>query len=317
MTTAKKIRWVIAHEPLSLFVRAAKDFEREVNSLQSKYKIEVEIMTLAEYSQRYNDGVVVTKHDLLDLMESGKIDMSQMYTTWLAEKYSDDMHVLDMPFLFEDHDHASRVLEGEVGEYLLGSIKEKSNVRGLAFTYSGGFRCVPSSKAVRTLADFAGLSVRSNKNPMAMETFRAIGANPVAMELEEINSGVNDGIVVGGESAFPRIYPLNQNEFSQAVIDTQHSLFLTSIIITDTFWQSLGEDLQKIIKEAAVRAGRAERVESIKDGENAKSRLVSEGKEVISLSQQDQLEFKQRTETVYEKFENFFSPGLVSKIRNR
>jgi TRAP-type C4-dicarboxylate transport system substrate-binding protein len=317
MTTAKKIRWVIAHEPLSLFVRAAKDFEREVNSLQSKYKIEVEIMTLAEYSQRYNDGVVVTKHDLLDLMESGKIDMSQMYTTWLAEKYSDDMHVLDMPFLFEDHDHASRVLEGEVGEYLLGSIKEKSNVRGLAFTYSGGFRCVPSSKAVRTLADFAGLSVRSNKNPMAMETFRAIGANPVAMELEEINSGVNDGIVVGGESALPRIYPLNQNEFSQAVIDTQHSLFLTSIIITDTFWQSLGEDLQKIIKEAAVRAGRAERVESIKDGENAKSRLVSEGKEVISLSQQDQLEFKQRTETVYEKFENFFSPGLVSKIRNR
>jgi TRAP-type C4-dicarboxylate transport system substrate-binding protein len=317
MTTAKKIRWVIAHEPLSLFVRAAKDFEREVNSLQSKYKIEVEIMTLAEYSQRYNDGVVVTKHDLLDLMESGKIDMSQMYTTWLAEKYSDDMHVLDMPFLFEDHDHASRVLEGEVGEYLLGSIKEKSNVRGLAFTYSGGFRCVPSSKAVRTLADFAGLSVRSNKNPMAMETFRAIGANPVAMELEEINSGVNDGIVVGGESAFPRIYPLNQNEFSQAVIDTQHSLFLTSIIITDTFWQSLGEDLQRIIKEAAVRAGRAERVESIKDGENAKSRLVSEGKEVISLSQQDQLEFKQRTETVYEKFENFFSPGLVSKIRNR
>ena len=90
MTT--KIRWVIAHEPLSLFLRAARDFEREVNAQQSEHKLEIEIMTLTEFSQRYNDGVLVTKHDLLDLMEDNRIEMSQMYTTWLAEHYSDDMH---------------------------------------------------------------------------------------------------------------------------------------------------------------------------------------------------------------------------------
>lgn len=116
MSKTTKIRWVIAHEPLNLFVRAAKDFQDSLNAQQSAENIEIEVMTLSEYSQKYNNGVVVTKHDLLDLMEAGKIEMSQMYTTWLAEKYEQDFLALEMPFIFKDHDHATRVLEGEVGE---------------------------------------------------------------------------------------------------------------------------------------------------------------------------------------------------------
>jgi len=148
-----KIRWVIAHEPLSLFVRAAEDFQKFVNEAQSAEKIEVEVMTLSEYSMKYNDGVLVTKHDLLDLMEQGKIEMSQMYTTWLAEDIEHDMLALEMPFIFEDHDHATRVLEGPVGEGLLEKITEKSNVRGMAFTYSGGFRNIIVDKPVSGLDD--------------------------------------------------------------------------------------------------------------------------------------------------------------------
>lgn len=148
-----KIRWVIAHEPLSLFERAAKDFQSFVNEAQSAEKIEVEVMTLNEYSEKYNDGVNVSKHDLLDLMEAGKIEMSQMYTTWLAEDIEHDMLALEMPFIFEDHEHATRVLEGEVGEELLEKITEKSNVRGMAFTYSGGFRNIIVDKPVTGIDD--------------------------------------------------------------------------------------------------------------------------------------------------------------------
>ena len=153
MSKTTKIRWVIAHEPLNLFERAAVDFQNLVNEAQSAEKIEVEVMTLKQYSERYNDGVAVTKHDLLDLMEQGKIEMSQMYTTWLAEDIEHDMLALEMPFIFEDHDHATRVLEGEVGEELLEKITEKSNVRGMAFTYSGGFRNIITDKTVTSLKD--------------------------------------------------------------------------------------------------------------------------------------------------------------------
>ena len=155
MSKTTKIRWVIAHEPLSLFVRAAEDFQKYLNEAQSAEKIEIEVMTLSEYSQKYNNGVVVTKHDLLDLMEQGKIEMSQMYTTWLAEEIEHDMLALEMPFIFKDHEHAARVLEGPVGESLLEKITEKSNVRGLAFTYSGGFRNIIANKKVSSLSELA------------------------------------------------------------------------------------------------------------------------------------------------------------------
>jgi len=159
MSETTKIRWVIAHEPLDLFLRAAEDFQTFVNEAQSAEKIEVEVMTLSEYSNKYNDGVEVTKHDLLNLMNEDKIEMSQMYTTWLAEEYNHDMLALEMPFIFENHDHATRVLEGEVGEYLLDKTTQNSNVRGMAFTYSGGFRNVITDKPVSSLAD---LTKKSN-----------------------------------------------------------------------------------------------------------------------------------------------------------
>ena len=316
MSNTTKIRWVIAHEPLNLFLRAAEDFERRVNSQQSEHKIEVEIMTLSEYSQRYNDGVAVTKHDLLDLMESGKIEMSQMYTTWLAEKYEQDFLVFDLPFLFKDHDHATRVLEGEVGETLLAKLTDKSNVRGLSFTYSGGFRQMISNKRVSTLEELAGTPVRSNRNPVAQATISALGMKPVVAEVEDLRQVVVDGEAEGGETNYPRVYPLRQNEVTKTVIDTGHSLFLTSMIIGDRFWDSLSPAVQDVIKQAAVLAGREERAETIRDGARAEQRLVAEeGANIVKWTQEQRESAKVALSGVYDQFRDTFTPGLVDSIR--
>jgi len=315
MSNTTKIRWVIAHEPLNLFLRAAEDFERRVNEQQSEHKIEVEIMTLSEYSQRYNDGVIVTKHDLLDLMESGKIEMSQMYTTWLAEKYEQDFLVFDLPFLFRDHDHATRVLEGNIGETLLAKLTDKSNVRGLSFTYSGGFRQMISNKRVSTLEELAGTPVRSNRNPVAQATISALGMKPIVAEVEDLRQVVVDGEAEGGETNYPRVYPLRQNEVTKTVIDTGHSLFLTSMIIGDRFWDSLSPAVQDVIKQAAVLAGREERAETIRDGARAEQRLVEEeGANIVKWTQEQREAAKIALSSVYDQFSDTFTPGLVDSV---
>jgi TRAP-type C4-dicarboxylate transport system substrate-binding protein len=316
MSNTTKIRWVIAHEPLNLFLRAAEDFERRVNKQQNEHKIEVEIMTLSEYSQRYNDGVVVTKHDLLDLMESGKIEMSQMYTTWLAEKYEQDFLVFDLPFLFKDHDHATRVLEGNIGETLLAKLTDKSNVRGLSFTYSGGFRQMISNKRVSTLEELAGTPVRSNRNPVAQATISALGMKPVVAEVEDLRQVVVDGQAEGGETNYPRVYPLRQNEVTKTVIDTGHSLFLTSMIIGDRFWDGLSPAVQDVIKKAAVLAGREERAETIRDGDRAEQRLIAEeGANIVKWTQEQREAAKIALSSVYDQFSDTFTPGLVDSVR--
>jgi TRAP-type C4-dicarboxylate transport system substrate-binding protein len=314
MNNTTKIRWVIAHEPLNLFLRAARDFERRVNEQQKEHKIQVEIMTLTEYSQRYNHNVPVTKHDLLDLMEQGKIEMSQMYTTWLAEKYEQDFLVFDMPFLFKDHAHATRVLEGNIGETLLQKLAAKSNVRGLSFTYSGGFRQLIANKQVSTLAELAGIGVRSNRNPVAQATLSALGMKPVVAEVEDLLKVVNEGLAEGGETNYPRVFPLRQNEVTKSVIDTGHSLFLTSMIIGDKFWDSLSPAVQEIVKKAAILAGREERAETIADGERAEQRLIEQGATITKWTQSQRDAAKLELASVYQQFEGIFTPGLIQSV---
>ena len=317
MSKTTKIRWVIAHETLSLFYRAARDFERYLNEHQQAEQIEIEIMTLTEYSQRYNDGVLVTKHDLLDLMEQGRLEMSQMYTTWLAEHYDNDFLAFELPYLFRDHDHAYRVLEGEIGETLLNRLTENSNVRGLAYTYSGGFRCMGVNKAVSTLADLTGEKLRSNRNPVGQAVVRVLsgGVDPFVCETEEAADYIKAGKCNGNDTVYSRIYPLGQNEAMQSVVDSKHALFLTTMIIGDNFWHSLTDEVKACIKDAAIRAGRRERDTTIEDGQQARRQLEDDGIIVYDPTEQELADIKIRMQTVYDEFEQTFPIGMIDQIR--
>jgi len=315
------IRWVIAHEPVKLFYRSAKDFEASLNKIlvdsNSDEQISVEVMTPAEYSMKYNNGVLITKHDLLDLMDRGDVEMTQMYTTWMAEKYVPELLAFEMPFIFRDHDHATRVLEGEIGENLLDKVQERTNgkLRALSYTYSGGFRCAIVNEKVSTLQDLVGKTVRSNRNPVAQATWKSLGALPYVCELEEITEKFEGDLIDAADTVFSRVYPLNHEKYTQSVIDSKHSLFLTTMLVSDRFWDSLSDDVKSIIKSAAVEAGRLERRETIEDGAAAREQLASEGVTVVDLSPDDEKMFKERTSQVYNEFVNFFEPGLLDSIK--
>jgi TRAP-type C4-dicarboxylate transport system substrate-binding protein len=307
----KNIRWVIAHEPIDLFLRAAERFSAEVTA-KTNGAISIEVMSLSTYAEKYNDGKKVTKHDLLDLMEAGEIEMSQMYTTWLGE-FNEDMFVLDMPFLFRDHEHAASVLDGEIGQYLMKGLADKSAVRGLAFTYSGGYRCIPADQAIATVEALKGMKVRTARSPVAIDTFLAVGAEPVhTVELEEMNEAAEAGIINAGESTFVRVLPLEQDKAFEFVNDTAHSLFLTSIIVSRDFWKTLDVATQETLQSAALSSALIERKESVVDVAAVKETL---GNRVVEMSAEEQDKFKVATESVYSKYQNYFTTDLVGQIQ--
>jgi TRAP-type C4-dicarboxylate transport system substrate-binding protein len=226
------------------------------------------------------------------------------------------MFALDLPFLFRDHDHADKVLEGELGEYILKGLEQNSAVRGLAFTYSGGYRIIPANKELATVEAFKGTKIRTSRSPVAIDTFKALGADVNSkVELEEMNQAADEGIIEAGESTFVRVIPLKQNESFEYVNDTAHSLFLTSIIIATKFWDTLSSEVQQIMKDAALDAARLERKESVEQIpeiiENCKANNVP----VISMSEDETLKFKNLTAHLYEKYRNYFTIDLISKIQ--
>ena len=311
--TKKHVKWVLAHEPIELFIRAAKVFANEVNS-RAPDALEIEVMTMSEYAEKYNNGVAVNKHSLVDLLDSGAIEMSQTYTITLG-KINKDFFALDLPFLFKDHDHASRVFEGTVGAELLDSLQATKKVKGLAFTYSGGFRIIPGNETVSRIEDLRDVKLRTSHSPVAIETFRTLGADVVPMELEELSENLGSANVAVGESTYPRVYALGHDKVSRVINHTEHSLFLTSILIGTDFWNALRPELQTVVSESAKVAARYERAISIDDIASVQARAEADGIEVVKMSQEEKARFAEATKVVYNKFADYFTPGLVEKIQ--
>lgn len=306
-----RLRWVLAHEPIGLFTEAAQSFKKEVSE-RTNGKVVVEVLTLPEYEVKYNKGIKIKQKGYLRKIQEGKIEMSQTYTTTLGN-VSKSMYALDLPFLFRDHDHAQRVLEGKVGDKILGDLAQ-AKLRGLAFTYSGGYRIVPGTKPIAKLEDFKGLSIRTSDSPVAQDTFHALGAKTVPMSLDGIESALKKGEINEAESTYARYFTLGQNKLAKVVNETEHSLFLTSIIVNEKFWNSLPADYQKIMKEAAVNAARLERKHSIQAAEETKKKCLETGIKIVNLNKQEEQRFKEAMKPVYEKYKPMFGE-IVSAIQ--
>lgn len=314
MTQSRTIRWVLAHEPYDLFLRAAEKFSTEVRE-KTQGAIAIEVMGLSDYVERYNGGRVLDRYKIRELVDAGTIEMSQMYTTTLGLVDS-DMFVLDMPFIFRDHDHAARVLDGEIGQELMQNLADRSNIQGLAFTYSGGFRAIIGNRVIESVEDMAGQRVRVAHCPVAEDTMRALGAEPVVMPIENLAAGIGDGAVDSGESTYPRIYSMGQNETARVINHTEHSLFLTTIIMNKGLWHSLTVEQQQIFQAAAIAAAHVERAESLEDIAITQQRAINDGIKVNFLTAAQQRQFQQATAVVYDKYQSYFNNDLIKRIQN-
>ena len=54
--------------------------------------------------------------------------------------------------------------------------------------------------------------MRTSFSPVAIETFKSLGANVVPMELEELSDNLGSANVTVGESTYPRVYALGHNQ---------------------------------------------------------------------------------------------------------
>ena len=309
-----KAKWLLAHEPLDLFKIAAETFTKEV-SAKTNGHFEIEVLTISDYEKKYNKGKSLKWKEIIPLIQNNQVEMSQTYTTDLGQ-LSNSMYALDLPYLFRDHAHAQKVLEGQSGEKILSGL-EASNLKGLAFTYSGGYRILPGQKKISKLEDFKGTKVRTSLSPVAIETFKMLGAQPVPLKLSEIEEGFIKHQINEAESTYARYFPLGQDKQANIVNETNHSLFLTSIIMNKKFFDSLPENYKKIVKDAAIVSARAEREYSIAKALETKKEAISKGITIVTMSDKEIARMRTALSPIYTKFGPMVGRDLVKAIQDQ
>jgi len=312
MQKTNKIKWLIAHEPVHLFLRTAEAFAADVKA-KTNGEIDIEIYTATEYANKFHNG---HKENPLTHMENGTLEMSQLHISQLWKYNAPSFMALEMPFLFSDHDHATRVLEGNIGQDMLASLKEKSPARGLAFTYSGGYRVMVSDTEVNEIADFRNMKFYTGTNPIGMDTIEVIGGQPDPHAIDHFwHSVTANGIKHDAiDTTIPRVLATVDKLSKRFITDTKHSMFLTSIIVSEAWWNTLSEETKEILATAATDAARLERKWSVEDSNHVIANAVELGLEYKELSKEDQSKFQALTEPLYQKYESMFMPGLVNGI---
>lgn len=317
MKNTHKITWLIFHEPVKLFLETAEHFKKELSRLTDG-RIDVDIVTLDQYAQRKNISVV----DAYSEISKNNIQMSQMYVDNCGYASATDFFCLGLPFLFRSHDHATNVLEGKIGKDLLNYLGNKTAMQGLAFTYSGGYRCVASDAPINTVEDFKNKKIYARTNPVYKEMFDQLGCEQSRSyeinDLQKLNEAGQEKDDANMCQTTFRRFEVEAGKNHKYVINTEHSMYLTTIVANHTFLESLSIEDKMLIEQAALLAARTERHKSVADGEMIRTSRQEQNtlgiQEVIEWPQSEKDKLKAIWTPLVEKYKNIFSKGLVDSI---
>jgi TRAP-type C4-dicarboxylate transport system substrate-binding protein len=307
----QKIKWLLFHEPAELFIRTAEDFQKHLDKLTNN-KYEIEILTLAEYQDKYYDGLIC---DPFTELKEGRVQVSQIFSDNIGDFDATDFYALSMPYLFKDHNHASRVFEGDIGKDLFEHLYQKTKVRGLSYTYSGGYRCTASSTPIRAIEDFAGKTYSRWRNPVHADMIDMVGAKKVCnltdteIDLDKVNVT---------QTTYPR-YVADALKSQKYVADTKHSMYVTSILMNDSFWTSLSAEDKEHFTKAGFLSARKERTQSVADAEEIKTSESKQNElgieEVITWPEEEINKLKNLWAPLYKKYDKFFGKDILNRIK--
>ena len=227
------------------------------------------------------------------------------------------LNLFSLPFLMPDYDAIDALTGGEVGKELFRII-EKAGVVPLAWG-ENGFREVTNSKReLRKPEDFKGLKFRVVGSPLFLDTFSALGANPTQMSWADAQPALASGAVDGQENPLTIFIAVKMQNFGQKNV-TLWSYVADPLIfvVNKEAWESWSKEDQKIVRQAAVEAGKY-CVDLAREGLTGANpalhkTIESSGVKIVKLSPAERAAFQKATRPVYDKWAKQIGPDLVKK----
>lgn len=280
--------------------RAAVIFKEEVEK-NSNGRIAVEIRPAA---------VLGGDVEIIEQTQMGLVHIAIPPTGNLAN-FNEKMYLFDLPFLIKDEDGLKRLLDGDVGNELLATL-DANNLKGMAM-WGAGFRHMTNNiRPITGPEDLRGIKMRTLQAPAILATYRAYGANPTAMAYTEVYNGLQQGVVEGQENPLANIYSMKFYEVQKNMTLTGHAYHTYAAVMHKPTWDSLPEDLQKIVMDALIVGRDAAREFTAED----ETRILEEIKgqiDISELSAEGREAFIEASKPIYEEFKSKVTPELLDR----
>jgi tripartite ATP-independent transporter DctP family solute receptor len=285
-------------------VRAIREvFVPEVaKNTQGRYKVEI-----------YSDSQLGGNAEVVQQTRNGTIFGCFVSAAWVTS-YVPKLGVGGLPFLFADRQHAFNAFDGPAGDEIRKAL-DSSGFVTLGFMELGFRHLTTSRKKVSTPADLKGLKIRLQSNPVHIETFRLLGANPVQIDGQELFAALNQGVADGQENPFSVISLFKLYEAKQKYLtETGHFYDILTFLGSKRILDKMTPADRDAILAAAAKTTELQRRYAAEEEDKYRQNLVDKGVEITKLTPEQRKAFEQATAPVYAKIERDLGADFVKRF---
>jgi tripartite ATP-independent transporter DctP family solute receptor len=184
----------------------------------------------------------------VDAVRSGTLAITWVGAAFLS-RIAPELEAVSLPFVFASRESAFRVIDGPVGAAIDRKLQDKGFV-SLGWMELGMRHVTNSKGPIKTVADLKGMKVRLQPNETHLSTFRALGANPVAMDVKELYSALEQRVVDGQENPYTVISASRFGEVQKHVSNTGHFFDFIAVVASKKAFEQMKPEHQKAVREA-------------------------------------------------------------------
>ena len=249
----------------------------------------------------FHSSQLGNERDLTEGLQLGTVDFALAPGT--VAMFQPKMALFDLPYIFRDRQHAYAVLDGPIGTELAKDMPSKG-LRLLAY-WENGYRNITNSKhPIVKPEDLDGIKIRVSENRVHVATFKAFGCNVTAMAFGEVFTALQQKTIDAQENPLAIIVSSKFYEVQPYVSLTEHVYMPAHLLISESRWQSLPENVRKAVQAAAIEARDYEREIIAENDAKYIAELKAAG---IAINKVDKKPFVDAVKnTVWKEFENEF-----------
>lgn len=184
----------------------------------------------------------------VDAVRSGTLALTWVGAAFLS-RIAPELEAVSLPFVFTNRETAFRVIDGPVGAAIDRKLQDKGFV-SLGWMELGMRHITNSRGPIRTMADLKGLKLRLQPNETHLATFRALGANPVAMDVKELYSALEQKVVDAQENPYTVISASRYGEVQKHISNSGHFFDFIAVVASKKAFEQLKPEHQKAVREA-------------------------------------------------------------------
>jgi tripartite ATP-independent transporter DctP family solute receptor len=178
--------------------------------------------------QVYGIGQLGSQLNILTSLQTGIVDLCA-HTAGYVDTIFPRFQVTDLPFLFPNSQVAETFFDGPIGKELLDEMPAKG-VYGLGYGHWGWRIISTVGKVVHKADDMNGIKIRVQPGEIYAATFRALGANPIAIDFTEVYLALSQNTIQAIETPMTSLSSAKHDEVIK-VINLTNQVYNPSIIL--------------------------------------------------------------------------------------